>query len=211
MDSIALALHYDCHVTATDVSQRRVELAKANIERFGLAGRVEAKLGDAMALEFPDRSFDGAIANSVMLFLDHERACDELARVLRPGASFVLTNESMALSPLVLLSRKVGLGYRSRDLESHVRERLSPSKIEVLGARHFSRVEYVPHFGLLMQAFWGSRLLFDRLVRSFRHVDAYHKPEVACPSAVKKLDRALIEKCSWYRRRTWIAAIRFVR
>ena len=211
MDSVALALDYDCSVTAIDISETRVGLAVENIEKFGHEGRVSARIGDANALDFDDQQFDGVIGNSVMLFLDHNKASGEISRVLKPGGKFILTNESMPLSPLVKLSRQFGLGYRSKELEGYVTERLTPQRIEELAGKYFTDVSYVLHFGLLLQFFWGSRLLFDKIARLFRAGDVYHKPDVSCPSIFKRIDRALLEKWSWYHDRAWIAAACFVK
>lgn len=211
MDSVALALDYDCNVTAIDISEARVGLAQENIRKFGHACRVEAMLGDANALEFADGRFDGVIGNSVMLFLDHDKACAQVARVLRPGGRFVLTNESMPLSPLVKLSRKYGLGYRSRELEGFITQRLTPARIEELARKYFSNADYTPHFGLLLQIFWGTRLLLDKFLRLFKTTDAYHKPEVSCPALFKRIDKYLLDKWGWYRDRAWIAAVCFVK
>ena len=211
MDSIALALDYDCRVTAIDISEARVELALENIKKFEQEGRVSAKVGDANALDIEDSQFDGVIGNSVMLFLDHNKSCKEISRVLKPGGRFILTNESMPLSPLVKLSRKFGLGYRSKELESYITERLTPDRIEGLAEKYFTDVSYVPHFGLLLQLFWGSRLLFDKIKRVFIAGEVYHKPDVPCPSVFKRIDRQLLEKWRWYHDRAWIVVACFVK
>lgn len=211
MDSVALALDYDCKVAAIDISENRVQLALENIRKFGHEGRVSAMVGDANALEFEDEQFDGVIANSVMLFLDHDKACREVSRVLKPGGRFVLTNESMPLSPFVKLSRNLGLGYRSKELEGYVRERLTPERIRELGEKYFTDVSYTLHFGLLLQMYWGSRLLFDKIVRIFKSGASYHKPDVSCPSAFKRIDRYLLDKWAWYHNRAWVVAVCFVK
>ena len=211
MDSVALALDYGCRVTAVDISATRVQLALENIRKFKFEDRISAGVGDANSLDFEAAQFDGAIANSVMLFLDHDRACREISRVLKPAGRFILTNESMPLSPLVKLSRKYGLGYRSKELEGYVTERLTPARIRELGAKYFSEVSYMPHFGLLLQIFWGSRLLFDKIARVFKPGASYHKPDISCPSMFKRMDRYLLEKWKWYHDRAWIAAVCFVK
>ena len=211
MDSVALALDYDCQVTAIDISEARVKLALENIRKFGHEDRISVEVGDANALEYEDERFDGAIANSVMLFLDHDKACREISRVLKPGGRFVLTNESMALSPFVKLSRNLGLGYRSKELEGYVIERLTPGRIKELGGKYFTDVSYSLHFGLLLQMYWGARLLFDKIARVFKSGASYHKPDVSCPSVFKRVDKYLLEKWKWYRDRAWVVAVCFVK
>ena len=211
MDSIALALNYGCDVTGIDISPRRVELAQNNIKKFGVEKLVSVTVGDATSLDFKDGEFVGVLGNSILLFLDHEKACKDAALVLKTGGRFVLTNESMALSTLVKLSRKFGLGYRSKDLEDHVNSRLSPYRIEELGRRYFADVFHLPHFGLLMQIIWGSRLVFDRFMRIFKEVEIYKKPDVFCPFFLKRIDRYLIERWNWYHNRAWIVAVSFTK
>jgi len=211
MDSVALALDYGCNVTAIDISENRVKLALGNIKKFNFEDRICARIGDANALDFEDGQFDGVIGNSVMLFLDHDKACSEISRVLRPGGRFVLTNESMPLSPLVKLSRKFGLSYRSKELESYVVERLTPGRIDELARKYFTGVAYTLNFGLLLQLFWGVRLLIDKVVRLFKPGAVYHKPDLSCPAVFKRVDRYLIEKWNWYRNRAWVVAVCFTR
>jgi ubiquinone/menaquinone biosynthesis C-methylase UbiE len=209
MDSVALALDYGCNVTAIDISEKRVRLAQENIKKFNFEDRITVRIGDANALDFEDEQFDGVIGNSVMLFLDHDKACSEISRVLKPGGRLVLTNESMPLSPLVKLSRKFGLSYRSKELESYVVERLTPERIDELARKYFSGVDYTLNFGLLLQLFWGARLLFDKIGRLFRPGAGYHKPDLSCPAVFKRLDRYLIENRAWYRNRAWVVAACF--
>jgi ubiquinone/menaquinone biosynthesis C-methylase UbiE len=209
MDSVALALDYGCNVTAIDISENRVKLALENIKKFNFEDRISARIGDANALDFEDEQFDGVIGNSVMLFLDHDKAGGEIARVLRPGGRLVLTNESMPLSPLVKLSRKFGLSYRSKELESYVVERLTPGRIDELARKYFTSVDYTLHFGLLLQFFWGVRLLFDKAARLFKPGASYHKPDLSCPAVFKRIDRYFIEKWNWYRNRAWVVAVSF--
>ena len=211
MDSVALALDYDCQVTAIDISEARVKLAQENINEFNFEDRVNVRVGDANAMDFANQQFDGVIANSVMLFLDHDKACGEISRVLKSGGRFVLTNESMPLSPLVRMSRRLGLGYRSKELESHIRLRLTPARIEALAEKYFTTVSFQPHFGLLLQVFWGSRLIFDKAIGIFKRGDGYHKPDLSCPSALKQFDAYALKRWAWYRDRAWVVTACFVK
>lgn len=211
MDSVALAMDYGCNVTAIDISEKRVKLALENIKKFNFEDRISVRIGDANALDFEDQRFDGVIGNSVMLFLDHDKACSEISRVLRPGGRFVLTNESMPLSPLVRLSRKFGLSYRSKELESYIVERLTPGRIDELAGKYFSDVDYTLNFGLLLQIFWGARLLFEKIARLFKPGASYHKPDQSCPDLFKRVDRYLIDEWTWYRNRAWVVAACFVK
>lgn len=84
---LSLALAGDvASVLVTDASSGMVEVARANIERAGLADRLTAQRLDLVADPLPDASFDGAWAQ---LALHHVREVDHLlARVrelLVPG------------------------------------------------------------------------------------------------------------------------------
>lgn len=84
---LSLALAGDvASVLVSDASSGMVEVARANIERAGLADRLTAQRLDLVADPLPDASFDGAWAQ---LALHHVREVDQLlARVrelLVPG------------------------------------------------------------------------------------------------------------------------------
>jgi len=73
-----------CEVVMVDVSPRMVELAR---ERG-----VEAHVGDAASLPFPDGAFDCVLAAWMLFHLpDVDRGLVELSRVLDPGGRLVAT------------------------------------------------------------------------------------------------------------------------
>jgi demethylmenaquinone methyltransferase / 2-methoxy-6-polyprenyl-1,4-benzoquinol methylase len=88
-----------CEVVMVDVAPRMVELAT---ERG-----VDAQVGDAQALPFPDKSFDVAVAAWMLYHVpDLDQALSELARVLRPGgrlAVLELTRPTGVLRPFFRL------------------------------------------------------------------------------------------------------------
>jgi SAM-dependent methyltransferase len=72
----------EASVLVVDVSPRMVELAKGR----GL----EAQVADVQALPFREEQFDAVVANWVLHHLpDRDRGIAEIARVLRPGGTFV--------------------------------------------------------------------------------------------------------------------------
>jgi SAM-dependent methyltransferase len=74
-------------VIAVDLSPRMVELAT---ERG-----VDARVADVQALPFADASFDVVVAAWVLYHVpDRERGLSEIARVVRPGGTFVTTTNS---------------------------------------------------------------------------------------------------------------------
>ena len=71
------------HVKGVDPSEGQLAFART---RFAGARDVGFSLGDAMALPFPDGSFD-AVASALVLFFipDPAKGVAEMARVIRPG------------------------------------------------------------------------------------------------------------------------------
>jgi steroid delta-isomerase-like uncharacterized protein len=81
-----LAACYGAHVTALDATPRFCRAAELLTRGAGLADRVRVVCGDALALPFPDSSFDLAWTQSVSQNIaDKQRFIAELARIVRPG------------------------------------------------------------------------------------------------------------------------------
>lgn len=78
-------LKYGAKWTATDISENQIEQAK----RLSNGMNIDYHVMPAEALDFPDGSFDVITACQCFWYFDHERACGELARVLKPGGRLV--------------------------------------------------------------------------------------------------------------------------
>ncbi len=81
---LARARH--CRVVGVDLTQELCDVAADLTRRVGLSDRVEIHQGDALALPFPDGSFDVAWTQHVsMNIADKVGFFAEMRRVLRPG------------------------------------------------------------------------------------------------------------------------------
>lgn len=76
-----IARKYKCHVTALDVDPTMLEKCRQRMDEEALS--VEIVRGDAENLPFKDRTFDLVLAESVIAFVDMEKAISECRRVLR--------------------------------------------------------------------------------------------------------------------------------
>jgi SAM-dependent methyltransferase len=84
--ALATALPADVDIVATDLNQPMLDQAAA----IGTSRPIEWRQADATRLPFPDRSFDLVTCQfGVMFFPDKVRAYSEVARVLRPGGTFL--------------------------------------------------------------------------------------------------------------------------
>jgi SAM-dependent methyltransferase len=73
-------------VVGLDASPGLLAVAAELIERDGVAGSVELRVGQAQALPFPDGAFDMVLAVTTLAHLPQaEQAIPELVRVARPG------------------------------------------------------------------------------------------------------------------------------
>ncbi|MBT4984091.1 MAG: class I SAM-dependent methyltransferase [Ilumatobacter sp.] len=86
--ALAAGLNESVSITATDLNQPMLDHAEA----MGTAGPVEWQQADVMNLPFPDASFDVVVCQfGVMFFPDKVAAHAEVARVLRPGGTYLFT------------------------------------------------------------------------------------------------------------------------
>ncbi len=75
-----------CHITAIDLAEEMLNLARQNIARAGLEQVIVPELVDAKGLPYPDGTFDAVISNSIVHHIpEPQRTMCEMLRVLRPG------------------------------------------------------------------------------------------------------------------------------
>jgi len=91
-----LAVEHGCRVTVVDLTESYVETGQWLTNRLGLGDKVRHRVGDALALDDPDGSYDVVwTQNSGMNITDKERLYAGFARVLRRGGLLVI-QEPMA-------------------------------------------------------------------------------------------------------------------
>lgn len=82
----------DVSVTGIDASAEMLDKARQRVSELGLRNVEALRLMDARALDFPDNSFDHISAMHIMSVVpEPERVMAEMARVLRPGGTVILT------------------------------------------------------------------------------------------------------------------------
>jgi len=83
---------FRCKVTGIDLTPEFCDVARHLTRRLGMDDRVAFEVGDALAMPFPDDTFDGAWSMNVsMNVADKGALYREIRRVLRPGAWLVLS------------------------------------------------------------------------------------------------------------------------
>jgi ubiquinone/menaquinone biosynthesis C-methylase UbiE len=86
-----LAVEFGCLVTTVDLTASYVRASQALTTRMRLDDRVSHHIGNALALPFPDATFDLVwTQNSGMNIADKERLYAGFHRVLRPGGLLAL-------------------------------------------------------------------------------------------------------------------------
>lgn len=93
-------------VIATDISHERLATLKTRTQNLPgtFTGKILAVKARAEALPFRDNILDGACSRAVLIHTDLPKACEEVSRVLRPGAPIAFS-EPMAHNPLVKIYR----------------------------------------------------------------------------------------------------------
>jgi ubiquinone/menaquinone biosynthesis C-methylase UbiE len=73
-------------MTALDLAAHMLALARRNVERAGLSGRIRLMQVDAKRAGWPDRAFDAVVSNSIVHHIPDPRSVlAEMHRLVRPG------------------------------------------------------------------------------------------------------------------------------
>ncbi|MCP2604899.1 class I SAM-dependent methyltransferase [Candidatus Aminicenantes bacterium AH-873-B07] len=84
--SIELAKITDLKIYALDIDPDAIKIAKKNIKKVGLTGRIKAVLGDVHKMPFPDNFADLVVSRGSFIFWkDKVKAFKEIYRILKPG------------------------------------------------------------------------------------------------------------------------------
>jgi SAM-dependent methyltransferase len=90
-----VATRFGCRVTGVDLTPEFCDVARELTSRLGLGDRVHFDVGTALALAYPDATFDGAYTMNVSMNIGDKAAFHrEIARVLKPGGWLVLAEVS---------------------------------------------------------------------------------------------------------------------
>ena len=118
----------DGSIAAVDRSASQVEQARRRNARHVGAGRASFALAAADELPFPDADFDTVFAIRVNLFWTRDATpeLEELERVLRPGGSLRLFNDSPLPDKGEAISAAVAEALRRRECLTRVRVERSP-------------------------------------------------------------------------------------
>lgn len=95
--SIELASKYHCKITGIDLDTKALEKAHQNIAKHKLEDYITVQQANAMALPFPDESFDVVINEAMLTMLGNKQkqmAISEYHRVLKKGG-VLLTHDVM--------------------------------------------------------------------------------------------------------------------
>ncbi|MEA2450808.1 MAG: hypothetical protein QOG63_2740 [Thermoleophilaceae bacterium] len=144
----AVRPEHDFHYVAADIAPAMLERTEQVARSRGLGSVVETAKEDVEGLSFEDDSFDLVLSFAGLHCFPHpDVACREIARVLRPGGSFVgsvfLTDGGIRYQPMVTFGRLAGVmgpsGGRA-DLERWLRDAgLGDVDIERSGAIAYFR------------------------------------------------------------------------
>ncbi|MBR2739727.1 MAG: class I SAM-dependent methyltransferase [Oscillospiraceae bacterium] len=135
-----LKMYPKAHVTAVDYSELSVKKAGEYNSAMIASGRCAVLRADVSELSFEDESFDLATAFETVYFWPGlERCFSQVARVLKPGAVFMICNESDGTDATSRKFEKIIDGmrnYTAEELEAALR---SAGFTEVSCKHHPSR------------------------------------------------------------------------
>ncbi|HEY6081291.1 MAG TPA: bifunctional demethylmenaquinone methyltransferase/2-methoxy-6-polyprenyl-1,4-benzoquinol methylase UbiE [Polyangiaceae bacterium] len=83
---LVASMHPDVSIVGVDPSEKMLEVGRRKLRENGLDQRISLEVGDAQALAFPDRTFEGlCIAFGIRNVPDRLKGLREMARVTKAG------------------------------------------------------------------------------------------------------------------------------
>ncbi len=122
---VLLRRYPGAHVTAVDHSELSVKKAARHNRAMVVTGRCTVLQGDVSDLRLPAGTFDLATAfETVYFWPDLEKCFAQVAKILKPGGTFLICNESDGTDPEGLKYEKIIDGmktYTAEQIETALR------------------------------------------------------------------------------------------
>jgi SAM-dependent methyltransferase len=159
-------------ILAIDRHSPLIDRLRERLERQGLSGRVEARVGDMLALELPPASFDLVWSEGALYNLGLETALSICARMLRPGGYLAFTDAVWLTADPPLDVRNAFADYPTMRRAEDVGALLERTGWSLLG-----------HFDLPDEAWWDE--FYGPMERA---IDALRVRHADDPEALAALD-----------------------
>ncbi len=89
-------------LSGLDISEDMIAIAERNAKEYGLTGRVKYVKGDARKMPFESEYFDAVFSNgSLHEWASPEEILNEIARVLKPGGRYCVSDLRRDMSPFI--------------------------------------------------------------------------------------------------------------
>lgn len=128
------------HLTAIDYSDISVQKAKEYNKAMIDAGRCAVLQGDVSKLDLPEEKFDLATAFETIYFWPGLKKCfAQVAKVLKPGAKFLIVNEADGIDEASLKYEKIIDGMKCHTIEEITSALESAGFSKVVSDHHDSK------------------------------------------------------------------------
>ena len=162
----------DTEIIGIDPSEQMLAVGEQKVNRAGLTHRISLRPGDATALEFNDRVFDGIITGfCIRNVARRQRALEEMHRVLKTGAKTVILELTTPGSKVMVAGQRLPSRDRSRHWRHDSRSLGGP-----LGAHNLRGLvaEWLGHCQWQWLGRWSDPALGYRLRRARRRTGRAH-------------------------------------
>ncbi len=140
-----LANAYDCHVTATNISEMHLHECIARTDKANMSASVTCAYADYHAMPFEDGYFDAYVMQEALVHAtDKPRVMAEAFRVLKPGGRMVFTDQTTMVETL-----------SKADCDRIIERHGSP---DLFDAAAFERAAEQAGFHILANQDWSSHM-----------------------------------------------------